>query len=121
MPEIATGPHLLCWKRVYDPPAPGDGLRVLIDRLWPRGIRTADLACDAWWKNLAPSMELRDWFGHDPARWDEFCARYAAELSENPDALAKLRESLKHGPVTLLSATRADLLNHADALLQIVA
>lgn len=121
MPEIETGPHTLAWKRVYDLPAPDDGLRVFIDRLWPRGIRKEDLPYDAWWKDLAPGTELRQWFDHDAARWDEFRARYAAELARQPYALAKLREALKHSPVTLLSATRADRPNHAAALLQIVA
>jgi uncharacterized protein YeaO (DUF488 family) len=119
MPEIETSPHALCLKRVYDPAAPGDGLRVLIDRLWPRGIRREDLSFDEWWKDLAPSAGLRKWFGHDPVRWDEFRRRYAAEFAERPQALDALRDALRKGPVTLLTASRNPHCNHALALLEI--
>jgi uncharacterized protein YeaO (DUF488 family) len=81
MPEIETDLHVLSSKRVYDSPSPGDGLRVLIDRFWPRGVRKEDLRFDEWWKDIAPSTVLRKWFGHDPARWDEFRVCYAAELA----------------------------------------
>lgn len=118
MPEIETGPHALGWKRVYDPPAPGDGLRVLIDRLWPRGLRKTDLAAGTWWKDLAPSADLRKWFGHDPARWDEFRRRYAAELAEREETSDALRAALAQGPVTLLTASRDPLHNHAVALIE---
>lgn len=121
MPEIETGSHALAWKRVHDPPAPDDGLRVLVDRLWPRRGRKNDRSADAWWKDLAPSTGLRKWFGHDPARWDEFRRRYAAELTGCPLALATLRDALQHGPVTLLTATKNLRCNHAVALLEIIA
>jgi uncharacterized protein YeaO (DUF488 family) len=120
MPEIEAGPHALSWKRVYDPAEPVDGLRVLIDRLWPRGIRKQDLSYDAWWKDLAPSAELRKWFAHDSARWDDFRRLYAAELVGRKETLASLREALLHGPVTLLTATKDSHFNHAVALLEIV-
>jgi uncharacterized protein YeaO (DUF488 family) len=121
MPEIETGPHPLGWRRVDDPPAPGDGLRVLIDRLWPRGMRKYKLIIDAWWKDLAPSAELRKWFGHAPARWDEFLRRYAAELAGRQQALEALDEALGRGPVTLLTAARNPRCNHAAALATITA
>jgi uncharacterized protein YeaO (DUF488 family) len=120
MPEIETAPHPLSWKRVYDQPTPGDGRRVLIDRLWPRGIRKQDLTFDEWWKDLAPSTELRKWFGHDPARWEEFRHRYAAELAARPQALVCLREALQRGPVTLLTASRNEHCNHAVALMEVI-
>jgi uncharacterized protein YeaO (DUF488 family) len=120
MPEIETGPHALSWKRVYDPAEPVDGLRVLIDRLWPRGIRKQDLTYDAWWKDLAPSAELRKWFTHDPERWDDFRRRYALELAERPEALAFLREALSHGTLTLLTASKHPRCNHALALMEII-
>lgn len=69
-------------KRAYDPPAPGDGFRILVDRLWPRGIKKEDLKLNAWAKDLAPSTGLRKWFAHDPAKWGEFSKRYRAELAE---------------------------------------
>lgn len=119
MPDIETGPHALCWRRVYDPPAPGDGRRVLIDRLWPRGIRKTELAADEWWKDLAPTTELRKWFGHDPARWEEFRRRYRTELADRPQALRVLHDALREGPVTMLTASKDPLHNHAVALLEI--
>ena len=78
-------------KRAYDPPASTDGIRILVDRLWPRGVKKADVALDLWEKELAPSVALRKWFGHDPARWEEFCARYEAEVSQHPEELKQLR------------------------------
>jgi uncharacterized protein YeaO (DUF488 family) len=103
-------------KRAYDPPAPGDGRRVLVDRIWPRGIARDDLRIDAWLKELAPSPELRKWFGHDPERWQEFKARYARELDERPDALAQLVEMAKAGRVTLLFGAKDTEHNNAVAL-----
>ena len=95
-------------KRVYDPPAAEDGRRVLIDRLWPRGVRREEAHLDAWLRDVAPSDELRRWFGHDPARWDEFQARYHRELADEAHqaALAELRERAQQGPLTLLFATK---------------
>jgi uncharacterized protein YeaO (DUF488 family) len=93
-------------KHVYDPPDPGDGLRILVDRLWPRGLSKERAAVDLWLKEIAPSTELRKWFGHDPDRWDEFKRRYVGELQANADAIAVLREKLRGGTVTLLYAAR---------------
>ena len=95
-------------KRVYDPPAAEDGQRVLIDRLWPRGVKREEARLDAWLRDVAPSDALRRWFGHDPARWDEFQARYRRELEDEAHqrALAQLRERAKHGTLTLLFATK---------------
>src|SRR5262249_51865407 len=95
-------------KRVYDPRQPGDGLRILIDRLWPRGLSKDTLKLDRWVKELAPSNELRRWYGHDPERFDEFRRRYLAELEAPPagEALEELRRRAEKGGVTLLTATR---------------
>ncbi|WP_405140718.1 DUF488 family protein [Sphaerisporangium sp. NBC_01403] len=95
-------------RRVYDAPSPGDGTRVLVDRLWPRGLAKEDAHVDEWLKDVAPSNELRTWYGHDPARFQEFRSRYLAEL-EAParrSALDRLRGLLEAGPVTLLTATK---------------
>jgi uncharacterized protein YeaO (DUF488 family) len=103
-------------KRVYEAHETGDGQRVLVDRLWPRGI-TKERLCDALWlKDLAPSAELRTWFGHKPERWEGFLERYFVELEEQPDALAKLRALMKKGPVTLLYSARDPERNQAAAL-----
>ncbi|HEY7430600.1 MAG TPA: DUF488 family protein [Streptosporangiaceae bacterium] len=95
-------------RRVYDAAAPDDGPRVLVDRLWPRGLSKDAAALDEWIKAVAPSDELRRWYGHDPARFGEFSRRYARELAEpeRSQALAHLRELAGAGPVTLLTATR---------------
>lgn len=89
-------------KRTYDPPANDDGRRVLVDRLWPRGIKKEALAADVWAKEVAPSTELRKWFGHQVERWDEFQRRYKAELDANPDAWEPIRDASGSGTVTLL-------------------
>src|SRR6478609_3582032 len=88
-------------KRVYEPPSPEDGVRVLIDRLWPRGLRKADAAIDRWMKDIAPSTELRRWFGHDPERWAAFHRRYTEELEQQAAAVDELRELARGGRVTL--------------------
>jgi uncharacterized protein YeaO (DUF488 family) len=103
-------------KRAYDPPAPGDGRRVLVDRIWPRGIARDDLRIDAWLKELAPSAGLRKWFRHDPKKWEQFKARYARELDERPDALAQLVEMAKTGRLTLVFGARDTEHNNAVAL-----
>lgn len=97
--------------RVYDPPGDGDGTRVLVDRLWPRGLTKAKAHLDQWCKEVAPSTELRTWYHHDPDRFEQFRHRYLAELDDPTRAagLAQLRELVGHGPVTLLTATK-----HAD-------
>lgn len=101
-------------KRAYEAPSADDGTRVLVDRLWPRGVRKADAAIDHWAKELAPSTELRKWFGHDPARWAEFRQRYAAELREQGEALDRLRALAEKGPVTLVYAAHDE--EHNDAV-----
>ncbi|MFZ1019082.1 MAG: DUF488 domain-containing protein [Candidatus Cybelea sp.] len=106
-------------KRAYDEPAAGDGFRVLVDRLWPRGISKERLQLDAWAKDLAPSTELRKWFAHDPARWAEFVKRYRAELTQSgaADAVAALLESAKRSKtITLLYGARDREHNEAVVL-----
>jgi uncharacterized protein YeaO (DUF488 family) len=103
-------------KRVYDPPATSDGRRILVDRIWPRGITKADLQIDAWLKDLAPSTELRKWFGHDPAKWDEFRERYAGELEQRSEALEELVEKARAGRVTLVFSAKDTEHNNAVAL-----
>lgn len=89
-------------KRVYDTPAAADGTRILVDRLWPRGLTKEEAAIDVWLKDVAPSSELRTWFGHDPAKWEEFEARYWDELNSRMAALDELRQQLTAGPATLV-------------------
>lgn len=103
-------------KRVYDPPDKDDGARVLVDRLWPRGLRKDRAALTLWLKEIAPSTELREWFGHDPARWTEFGHRYRAELTRNDEAVAQLADLSKLGPLTLLYAAHDTEHNHAIVL-----
>jgi uncharacterized protein YeaO (DUF488 family) len=103
-------------KRVYEPPDAEDGFRVLVDRLWPRGVRREAAALNLWLKDVAPSPELRTWWGHDPARLEEFAERYRAELDANP-AVATLVAALREHPrVTLLYAARDPQVNHAGVL-----
>ena len=103
-------------KRVYDPAEDGDGYRVLVDRIWPRGLAKAKAGIDQWMKEIAPTTELRKWFGHDPARWNEFRDRYTAELEDKPDLLDELRARARRGPVTLLYAAHDPDHNNAVVL-----
>jgi len=103
-------------KRAYESPAAGDGTRILIDRLWPRGISKKKAALDQWMKDIAPSAELRKWFGHDPARWEEFRRRYAEEVHHNSVLLDQLRSFARHGPVTLVYAAHDEVHNDAVVL-----
>lgn len=103
-------------KRVYDPPARADGCRVLVDRVWPRGLKKADAAIERWMKEIAPSAELRKWFGHDPARWRAFTRRYARELRRRPDEVAWLEARARDGTLTLLFSARETRYNNAVAL-----
>ena len=105
-------------RRVYAEPTAEDGARVLVDRIWPRGMRKDAARLDEWAKDVAPSTELRTWYGHDPAKFDEFRRRYVAELSEPPavDALARLRALAARGRVTLLTATKELDLSQAAIL-----
>ena len=103
-------------KRAYDPPAPDDGVRVLVDRLWPRGLKRSEAGVDVWLKKLAPSPGLRKWFGHDPSKWQEFQARYRAELAHNP-AVEELRRLIEPGKnTTLLFAAKDTEHNNAVVL-----
>lgn len=103
-------------KRVYDPPSPSDGTRVLVDRLWPRGLTEDAARVDVWLRDIAPSNVLRQWYGHEALKWREFQARYAVELAEVPDALATLRALVRQGPVTLVFGSRELARNNAVAL-----
>jgi len=105
-------------RRVYEEPDPGDGTRVLVDRIWPRGLTKARAALDEWCKDVAPSGELRKWYGHDPARFEEFGRRYRLELEdpERAEALAHLRALAKDRPLTLLTATRQPEISEAAVL-----
>jgi uncharacterized protein YeaO (DUF488 family) len=107
-------------KRIYDPPAPGDGRRILVDRLWPRGIAKEDARLDEWLKEIAPSDELRKWFGHDPARWEEFRKRYGAELERHGDLMENLRAAAEKGAVTLLFAAKDAERNNAVVLKEMI-
>jgi uncharacterized protein YeaO (DUF488 family) len=103
-------------KRVYEPASPDDGPRILVERLWPRGVSKEHAALDSWAKDVAPSRELRLWFHHDPARWDEFQKRYRAELHENKDAVEELRRRCRSGPVTFIYASHDEQHNGALVL-----
>ncbi|AVO42768.1 DUF488 domain-containing protein [Simplicispira suum] len=104
--------HVLI-KRAYEPPAPQDGARILIDRLWPRGIKKEALVLDQWAKELAPSTALRQWFGHEPARWAEFQKRYAVELQAQAEALDALRARARCSTVTLVYGAHDEAHNNA--------
>lgn len=103
-------------KRAYDAPARADGLRILVERLWPRGVRKDQAAIDLWLKDLAPSTELRQWFQHDPAKWAEFRRKYWAELQRRGDLLALLKRRTEEGPVTFVYAASDERHNSALAL-----
>ncbi|KDE54972.1 DUF488 domain-containing protein [Methanoculleus sp. MH98A] len=103
-------------KRIYKEPSKDDGTRVLVDRIWPRGISKEKASLDRWEKDLAPSSELRRWFGHDPAKWEEFLRRYRAELKGKEEELARLRQEAGEGTVTLLYAAKDEEHNNAVAL-----
>lgn len=106
-------------KRAYDPPAESDGRRILVDRLWPRGLPRAGAGIDLWLREVAPTTELRKWFGHDPERWAGFEKRYRAELEKNP-ALTELRQLSRRGKITLVYAARDREHNHALILKQVL-
>jgi len=103
-------------KRVYEAPQANDGARYLVERLWPRGIRKENLIMDAWLKDVAPSSDLRRWFGHDPAKWEEFQRRYRAELEANSIAWMPLLDASREGNVTLLYSARDTEHNNAVVL-----
>ena len=105
-------------RRAYDPPEPDDGQRILVDRLWPRGLSKQAARLDAWLRDVAPSDELRRWYGRDPARWEAFAERYRAELAEpaRRAQLAELRQRAERGPLTLLCAARDPAHSNAEVL-----
>jgi uncharacterized protein YeaO (DUF488 family) len=107
-------------KRVYEAPADGDGLRVLVDRVWPRGLSKEKARIDHWLKDVAPSTALRQWFRHDPERWAEFRWRYRAELAQNPDALEALRSLMRGKRATLLYDARDEAHNQAVVLAEVL-
>jgi uncharacterized protein YeaO (DUF488 family) len=114
---MTHGPHVQV-RRVYEPPEADGGQRVLVDRLWPRGLSKERAHLDEWCKEVAPSTELREWYGHDPDRYDEFARRYRAELDEpeRAAAFAKLRELAADGPLTLLTASKRSDISEAAVL-----
>ena len=105
-------------KRVYEQPAEADGTRILIDRLWPRGLSKEKAAVDVWLKEIAPTTQLRKWFNHDPAKWEEFEQRYRAELADNDEAVQRLRQEMQKGDVTLVYAAKDEAHNDAVVLLR---
>jgi uncharacterized protein YeaO (DUF488 family) len=108
-------------KRAYEPPSRSDGKRILIDRLWPRGVKKESLALDGWMKEIAPSPELRTWFGHKPERFQEFRKRYRAELHGHPELIAELRAQAEGGTLTLVYGARDELHNGAVVLREMLA
>lgn len=115
MSHSKAGPKVRI-KRAYDAPAPGDGTRVLVDRLWPRGVKKADADIARWLKEIAPSSELRKWFGHDPQRWEEFRRRYRTELATQRELVAELRDLARKGPLTLIYSAHDAAHNQAVVL-----
>lgn len=107
-------------KRVYEAPAKEDGTRILVDRLWPRGLTKEKAKVDLWLKEVAPSTELRKWFAHDPTKWHEFQIRYKAELKNNPEQVALLKKEVAKGPATLLYGAKDEQHNEAIILQQLL-
>ena len=112
--------HEIELKRAYEGSSPGDGLRVLVDRLWPRGLTKDQLAVDFWLKDAAPTPALRRWFGHEPDRWRSFAAKYREELAERPDVLRLLDEARRRGRVTLIYGASDTARNHAVVLREVL-
>ena len=108
-------------KRIYQPPEPADGYRLLVDRLWPRGVSRESLSLDAWMREVAPSSELRRWFGHDASRWREFKRRYAVELGTRQDLVAEILSLARDRPVTRIYSARDTDHNQAVALAEYLA
>jgi uncharacterized protein YeaO (DUF488 family) len=107
-------------KRIYDPPSKDDGRRILVDRLWPRGIKKDEARIDEWLKDIAPSDKLRKWFSHDPSKWQEFKRRYIDELKGKRELLERLRAESKKGTITLLFAARDKEHNNAAVLKEVI-
>ena len=110
----------LAVKRAYEAAKPEDGQRILVDRLWPRGVTKAQAKPDDWLKDIAPSARLRKWFGHDPARWDEFRRRYREELKQHGPLLRELRRQARKGPITLVYAAKDEAHNEAVVLRNVI-
>ena len=107
-------------KRIYEEPAAGDGFRILVDRLWPRGLSKSRAKVDLWVKHLAPSNELRKWYGHDPQKWTEFKKRYLQEMPKKDEGLDLIVTKAKEGTVTFLFSSKEEKLNNAQALKEFV-
>ena len=118
--RISSRSVSIALKRVYEAPAKSDGSRILVDRLWPRGLSKDKAQLDLWLRDIAPSDELRGWFAHDPKRWTEFQRRYRAELKGRSDELQPIRDALKKGKVTFLFAAHDEAHNNAVALKGII-
>jgi uncharacterized protein YeaO (DUF488 family) len=118
--KIRVPPSNVRLKRAYEPAAADDGTRILIDRLWPRGISKERAAIDQWMKDIAPSTQLRKWFGHDPARWEEFRRRYAKEVRQHADLLEQLRALARQGQITLVYSARDEKHNDAVELRELI-
>ena len=103
-------------KRIYEPASPDDGRRYLVDRLWPRGMKKEAAHIDGWLKEVAPSNALRNWYGHDPEKWEEFCRQYFAELDSQPETWQPLLDAAQEGVISLLFSTREIEHNNATAL-----
>ncbi|MBV9009307.1 MAG: DUF488 domain-containing protein [Verrucomicrobia bacterium] len=107
-------------KRAYEAPSKSDGVRILVDRLWPRGLRKEKARIDLWMKEIAPSTALRKWFGHDPKKWREFTARYRRELATRGEELKLISQQARHGCVTLVYSARDEEHNQAVVLRQVL-
>ncbi len=107
-------------KRVYDPVSPDDGRRILIDRLWPRGVRKEEAHIDEWLREIAPSTELRKWFSHDPAKWEEFKKRYKKELEDKEELVRALKAEARKGTITLLFAAKDTVHVNAEVLKEVL-
>jgi uncharacterized protein YeaO (DUF488 family) len=118
---MPRSPTAIALKRAYEKPSRGDGCRILVERLWPRGLSKRDARIDLWLKEVAPSPELRRWFDHDPDRWAEFQRRYFDELRERGEVLERVREKLRAGKVTFVFASREVRYNNAVALAEYLA
>jgi uncharacterized protein YeaO (DUF488 family) len=103
-------------KRIYDKPSKEDGLRIIVDRLWPRGVSKKDASIDIWIKDIAPSNELRKWFNHDPEKWDEFKIRYFSELDHKSELVKEVLSRAKKGTLTLVFSAKEEKYNNAEAL-----
>lgn len=111
---------MIAVKRIYDPPSRNDGKRMLVDRLWPRGIRKEDAKIDEWLRDIAPSNELRRWFSHDPAKWTDFRKKYRKELKDKAEVVNRLRSAANKGRMTLLFSAKDEEHNNAVVLKEVI-